>query len=256
MGFGQIEALRHAGVDLAFQRLPGRAPTIVWLGGFKSDMTGTKAQALSDWASRRSQAMVRFDYMGHGRSGGAFRDGTISRWLGDALAVIDAVTEGPLLLVGSSMGGWLSLLAARARPHRVKGLVLIAPAVDMTERLMWAEFSEDIRRQIDETGAWEQPSEYDPEPYVITKSLILDGRAHLLMNAPIVFDGPVHVLQGGADPDVPAAHAREAFELIECASARFDLIPDGDHRLSRPEDLARLVAAVEVMADGLEMPQA
>lgn len=245
MGFGQIEAFVHQGVSLAFERQSGAAPTFVWLGGFKSDMSGTKAQALAEWAQARGQGFVRFDYSGHGRSSGAFTDGTISAWAGDAVAALDELTTGPLVLVGSSMGGWISLLAARARPERVAALLLIAPAADFTERLMWASFPAEVRQQIMETGRWERPSAYDPEPYVITRRLIEDGRAHLLMDGSIGFDGPVRILQGGDDPDVPPAHAEALAALIESPDKRFELIPDGDHRLSRPQDLARLTATAD-----------
>lgn len=251
MGFGQIEAFEHAGVRLAFERQSGAQPAFVWLGGFKSDMAGTKAQALADWARGQGQAFIRFDYSGHGRSGGRFEDGTISRWLDDALAVIDAQTEGPLVLVGSSMGAWIALLAARRRPERVAGLLLIAPAVDFTERLLWGSLPEEARRQIAQTGRWQRPSAYDPEPYVISRGLIEDGRTHLLMDGPIAFAGPVRILQGGVDPDVPEAHARALAARILSSDLRFDLIADGDHRLSRPQDLQRLVATAAALAGQL-----
>lgn len=248
MGFGQIEAIDHRGLKLSFERQPGQAPTFVWLGGFKSDMNGTKAQALTKWARDRGQAFVRFDYSGHGRSGGAFEDGTISQWLDDALAILDRLTEGPVVLVGSSMGGWLSLLAARSRPERVTALILIAPAADMTERLMWSSFSPDVRDTIIETGRWERPSAYDPEPYVITRGLIEDGRRHLIMDGPIPLGGPVHILHGAHDQDVPAAHVFELAKLIRSPDLKVDIIEDGDHRLSRPQDLERLLEAADRMA--------
>lgn len=248
MAFGQIEAFEHDGLSLAFECQDGAAPTFVWLGGFKSDMDGTKAQALAQWARDRGQGFVRFDYSGHGRSGGRFEDGTISRWLSDALAVIDTQTAGPLVLVGSSMGAWISLLTARARPARVAGLLLIAPAADFTERLMWPSFGPEVRREIEETGRWSRPSAYDPEPYVITRGLIEDGRRNLIMDAPIPFPGPVRILQGGQDPDVPAAHARALADLIESPDLGFDLVADGDHRLSRPQDLERLVRTADALA--------
>jgi pimeloyl-ACP methyl ester carboxylesterase len=251
MARGQVETLEHDGLRIALERQAGVQPTFVWLGGFKSDMAGTKAEALAYWAEARGQGFVRFDYAGHGQSGGRFEDGTISRWLGDALAVIDTQTEGPLVLVGSSMGGWLALLAARARPERVKALILIAPAADMTERLMWTGFSEEVRREMQETGRWARPSAYDPEPYVITRALIEDGRRHLIMDAPIPFAGPVRILQGGRDPDVPEAHVRALADLIEGPDSRFDLIADGDHRLSRPQDLTKLTGMADEMAGRL-----
>lgn len=251
MGFGQIEAFALGPVHLAYERLDGGAPTFVWLGGFKSDMMGGKATALASWARDNRRAFLRFDYSGHGLSSGAVDQGTITAWLSEALALIDALTEGPLVLVGSSMGGWLALLAARARPDRIKGLILIAPAVDMTKRLMWDQFPDVVRREIEEAGYYDEPSAYGSEPYRITKSLIADGRSHLLMDAPIRFGGPVHILQGGQDPDVPASHARDVADLIEGGPVTFEMIPDGDHRLSRQQDLERLVAAAGTMADKL-----
>lgn len=251
MGTSQVETMVHAGLQLAFQKSAGVEPTFVWLGGFKSDMAGTKAQALADWAQTRGQAFLRFDYSGHGCSGGRFDDGTISGWLGDALAVIDAQSQGPLVLVGSSMGGWLSLLAARERAERVRALLLIAPAADMTERLMWPGFDADAQRQIVETGRYEWPSLYDPEPYVVTRALIEDGRRHLIMDDPIAFPGPVRILQGGRDPDVPEAHVRTLAGLIQSPDLRFTLVPDGDHRLSRPEDIDLLKATADELAESL-----
>lgn len=249
MPFGQIETFAHDGVRLAFERQAGAAPTFIWLGGFKSDMSGTKAQALAEWARARGQASVRFDYSGHGQSGGRFEERTVSHWLGDVLAVMDAQSEGPLVLVGSSMGGWIALLAARARPERVKGLLLIAPAADFTEALLRA--PPEARQRIAETGRWERPSDYDPDPYVITRALIEDGRRHLVMGGPIAFDGPVRILQGARDPDVPHEHARRLAGLIAAPDIRFDLVPDGDHRLSRPQDLERLCVAATELADTL-----
>lgn len=251
MAFGQIEALEHGGMQIAYERIEGAAPTFVWLGGFKSDMAGTKAQTLADWANQRGQGFVRFDYSGHGRSGGRFEDGTISRWLSDTLAVLDELTAGPLALVGSSMGGWLALLAARARPDRVKGLLLIAPAADFTERLMWAGFTPKEQRQILAYGRLEQPSEYSPEPNVITRDLIEDGRKHLIMGGPIPFDGPCYILQGQADPDVPREHVIELSNLIKTDNALLHLIKDGDHRLSRPQDLEALVKQASSIAKQL-----
>jgi pimeloyl-ACP methyl ester carboxylesterase len=248
MGSSDIETIEHDGLSIVLQQQPGRAPTFLWLGGFKSDMAGTKAEALAAWAHARGQSFVRFDYSGHGRSAGKFEDGSISRWLGDALAILDRRTEGPAVLVGSSMGGWIALLAARARPSRIKGLILVAPAADMTERLMWASFPPEARASILETGRWERPSDYDPAPYIITRRLIEDGRRHLVMDGPISFGGPVHILQGEQDPDVPASHVRALAELIRAPDVTFDLIADGDHRLSRPQDLERLKRAADRMA--------
>jgi pimeloyl-ACP methyl ester carboxylesterase len=231
----------------------GKGPPIVWLGGFKSDMRATKAAALDEWAEKNGRAFVRFDYSGHGESGGAFEDGTISRWLEDAMTVIERfVTERPVL-VGSSMGGWISLLAARhlleRRPDSAPaGIVLIAPAVDMTERLMWDRFPDDLKRVVEETGVYNRPSAYSEDPYPITRALIEDGRRHLLLGQPIQTGCPVHILQGMEDPDVPWSHALQIVEHLPGDSVSLTLIKDGDHRLSRPEDIERLIAAVEAIA--------
>ncbi len=230
----------------------GKGPPVVWLGGFKSDMRSTKVEALDAWAEKTGRAFLRFDYSGHGESEGAFEDGTISRWLEDALHVIGRfVTQRPIL-VGSSMGGWISLLAARrllqTRPDLAPaGIVLIAPAVDMTERLMWDRFPEDLKRAVEETGVYYRPSAYAEEPYPITKGLIEDGRRHLLFGQPIQTGCPVHILQGMQDPDVPWNHALQLVEHLPGDSVSLTLIKDGDHRLSRPKDLERLIAAVEAM---------
>jgi pimeloyl-ACP methyl ester carboxylesterase len=243
MPLGQIERLEHDGVQLAYERIAGAQPTFVWLGGFKSDMAGTKAQTLAEWANESGQAFVRFDYSGHGQSGGRFEEGSISRWLGDTLAVLDRLTSGALALVGSSMGGWLALRAAEHRPSRTAGLLLIAPAADFTERLMWPSFTMDQQRTLISEGRLELPSAYSAEPTVITREMIEDGRRHLIMDEPIGFAGPVHILQGGQDPDVPVDHVHALAELMPSAKLTLQVIFDGDHRLSRPEDLAMLVEA-------------
>jgi pimeloyl-ACP methyl ester carboxylesterase len=229
----------------------GAAPGLFWLGGFKSDMRGTKAEALDAWAARNGRAMVRFDYSGHGESGGAFTDGTIGRWLEESLAVFRACCVGPQVAIGSSMGGWLALLLARelARQQNVggptlAGLVLIAPAVDFTEELMWKRMSPEIQRQIVETGAWTRPSTYDPGGYPITRNLIEEGRNHLLLGGMIETGCPVRVLQGVRDEDVPWQHAVELTSRFAQDDVVLTLVKDGDHRLSRPEDIERLIAAV------------
>ncbi|MGD9968255.1 MAG: alpha/beta fold hydrolase [Hyphomonadaceae bacterium] len=251
MPFGQIEALEQEHGKLAYERIPGARPTFVWLGGFKSDMAGAKAQHLAEWARDTGQTFVRFDYSGHGRSEGRFEDGSISRWLGDTLAVIDRLTTGPLVLVGSSMGGWLALRAAQFRPARTAALLLIAPAADFTERLMWPGFTPQQQRQILTMGVVALASAYGPEPTVITREMIEDGRRHLIMDAPIAFAGPVHILQGGQDPDVPAAHVRALADLMAGARLTMQVIADGDHRLSRPQDLAMLVDAANGLRHAL-----
>lgn len=240
----------HGARRLAFLTQPGHGPTTVWLGGLRSDMRATKAETLAAWAGQTRHAFLRFDYSGHGESPGDFAEGTLSRWLGDALAVITAEAGPAPVLVGSSMGGWIALLAARAlrqagSPAAPSALVLIAPAVDFTQTLMWDLFPDDIRRLIIEDGVWMRPSAYAPEPMPITRALIEDGARHRLFGAPIDPGCPVTVLQGMADPDVPWQHAVTLMEHLPQSDATLTLIRDGDHRLSRPEDLERLVAAVE-----------
>ena len=228
------------------------SPGVVWLGGFKSDMKGTKAEALDRWAEAQGRACLRFDYSGHGESSGDFRDGTIGRWLDESLAVYLRYAKGPQVLVGSSMGGWLALLlAARLRELKdlaprapLAGMVLIAPAVDFTEELMWKQFSPAIKRDIEEKGEWVRPSEYDVGGYPITRGLIEDGRKHLLLGGLIEPGCPVHILQGVQDPDVPWQHAQELVTRLSRDDVVLTLIKDGDHRLSRPEDIERLIAAV------------
>ena len=236
---------RPDGEQVALRAVAGAGPTVGWLGGFKSEMAATKAQALADWAASRGRSYVRFDYFGHGESSGSFRDGTISRWRDDALAVIDVRTEGDVVLVGSSMGGWIACLAALARPDRVKGLVLVAPAADFTEKLMAPEIPPEGHAALAADGVWLRPSQYG-EPYPITQALLDDGaRWSILNGAPIRLGMPVRILQGGQDPDVPWRHALALAEAIAGDDVVFTLIKDGDHRLSRAQDIARLVAAVE-----------
>ena len=232
------------GRRLAFNKIPplnGR-PTFVWLSGFRSDMAGGKAQAVSSWAWENGNGAVLFDYSGHGESEGRFEDGTISSWRKDTLAAIDTLSDGPVILVGSSMGGWMALLAALARPRRVKGLVLIAPAPDFTEKLMWAGLSQAQQDEVMTQGLTLRPSDYGtPDP--ITKALIEDGRNWQILDAPIAFDGPVRILQGMQDPDVPWTHALEINERLTSSDVVLTLIKDGDHRLSREQDVARLLSA-------------
>ena len=239
--------------QIAVRAREGAAPGIVWLGGFKSDMQGTKAQALAAWAEAKGRACVRFDYSGHGESGGDFSDGTIGRWLEESVAVFDRFCRGPQVLVGSSMGGWIALLLARELRRRatnaasvpLAGMVLIAPAVDFTEELMWKKFPDGIKREVETTGQWIRPSEYDPGGYPITRGLIEDGRKHLLLGGLIETGCPVRILQGALDPDVPWAHAVELVSRLAQDDVVLTMVKDGDHRLSRPEDLDRLIKAVE-----------
>lgn len=235
---------------LAVLARPGQEPAVVWLGGFRSEMTGTKADALDAWADREGRRFVRFDYSGHGQSGGRFEDGTVSVWLEDALAVIERFTAGRPVLVGSSMGAWIALLATRflraARPDRAPAaLVLIAPATDFTERLMWQAFPEEVRRTILSEGVYTQPSLYSDVPYPITRALIEDGRKHLLLDETVETGCPVHILQGMKDPDVPWEHAVALAERLPGDSVQLTFVSDGDHRLSRDEDIERLVGAVD-----------
>jgi hypothetical protein len=228
---------RGDGVALAWRRIAGRGAGVVFLGGFNSDMTGSKAEFLAGWCEARGTPFLRFDYSGHGASAGSFVDGTIGRWAADAATVIDALAPGPQVLVGSSMGGWVALLLARARAPRA--LVGIAPAPDFTEDLMWAGFTPEIRATIERDGLWHRPSDYGA-PYPITRALIEDGRRHLLLRGPIALDVPVRILQGQRDPDVPWRHALRIAEAITGDDVRIALVKDGDHRLSRPQDLALL----------------
>jgi pimeloyl-ACP methyl ester carboxylesterase len=242
---------------IAVRKQPGTAPGILWLGGFKSDMRGTKAEALGEHAARSGRAYVRFEYSGHGESGGRFEDGTISRWLEEALAVFDRSAQGPQIVVGSSMGGWIALLLARALARRpandamLAGLVLIAPAPDFTEELMWAEFPPEVKREIEEKGFWMRPSAYGEEPYPITRALIEDGRKNLVLDQPIELGCPVRILQGVQDPDVPYAHAMKLVSCLAQDDVVLTLVKDGDHRLSRPEDIERLLRTVDELAEGL-----
>ena len=243
---------------IAVRAAPGATPGLVWLGGFKSDMQGTKAAALARFAAEKGRAIVRFDYSGHGESKGDFIDGTIGRWLEESVAVFNACCRGPQVLIGSSMGGWIALLLARelrragvaaasqvaSQVASLAGMVLIAPAVDFTEVLMWQKFSPEVRHEIETRGSWLRPSHYDIAPYPITRRLIEEGRDHLLLGGLIETGCPVRILQGVEDPDVPWGHAVELVSRLGQDDVVLTLVKDGDHRLSRPEDIERLLAAV------------
>ena len=235
---------------IAVRRRAGKGPGLVWLGGFKSDMQGTKALALDEWAKDHGRACVRFDYSGHGESSGDFGDGTIGRWLEESVAVFEQFCEGPQVLIGSSMGGWIALLLAREIRKRsgkasLAGLVLIAPAPDFTEELMWKNFPPAVKQEIETKGMWLRPSEYgDGSPYPITKNLIEEGRNHLLLGSAIDVGCPVRILQGAQDPDVPWRHAFALAHRLPADDVVLTMIQDGDHRLSRPQDIARIIAAV------------
>jgi pimeloyl-ACP methyl ester carboxylesterase len=242
---------RPDGERIAFRRVDGTGPTVLWVGGFRSDMEGTKAVALDQAARERGWACVRYDHFAHGASSGDWKAATVGRWREDAIAMIDSI-EGPVLPVGSSMGGWVALLAALARPEKLAGLVLIAPAPDFTERLMWPSLPDHIRQAILRDGEAEMPDE-GLGPYVLTRAMFEEARNWLLLDGPIRLNAPVHILQGKQDEPVPWRHALTLAERIEGPDVRLDLIHDGDHRLSTPADLERLIAAVaQLRGDGSE----
>ncbi|MGE3247980.1 MAG: alpha/beta hydrolase [Beijerinckiaceae bacterium] len=240
------------GVELAWRRVDAAGsdrPGIVWLGGFRSDMLSTKAERIAGFAREHGRGFLRFDYSGHGESGGRFEDGTIGGWTAESVEMIRALSSGPQILVGSSMGGWIALLAARAlaaagEADRLAGMVLIAPAVDFTEELMWAAFAEDIRQDLLTKGVWMRPTQYAPEPYAVTMRLIEEGRNNLLFGQPVRSHCPVQILQGMEDPDVPWRHAMKLVEHMAGDPVAITLVKDGDHRLSRDEDIARLLDAI------------
>ena len=243
---------RPGGASIAYRKCSGRSPGVIFMGGFNSDMTGTKASALEAACREAGRAYVRFDYSGHGESSGEFADGTIGSWSEDAIAVLDAASEGPQVLVGSSMGGWIMLLAALARPQRVAGLVGIASAPDFTEELMWGRFDDDVRRRLQDTGVYHRPSEYGDDPYPITMKLIEDGRRHLLLERPIAIHCPVRLLHGMKDEDVPWTTAPRIAEKLLADDVRVLVIKDGDHRLSRDQDILRLCVTVEELCREVE----
>lgn len=240
---------REDGATIAYHRRRGRGPGVIFLGGFMSDMTGTKAVALDRFCESRGQAFLRFDYFGHGQSSGAFADATVSRWRDDALAVFDALTDGPQILVGSSLGGWIMLLLAAARPQRIKALIGIGAAPDATEDLMWAQFPPAVRQTIERDGSARIPSAYSEQGYLITRKLIDDGRQHLIMRSAIPFDGPVRLLHGMRDDDVPWQRSLALAERLAAADVRITLVKDGDHRLSRDADLAMLMRTLAALLD-------
>ena len=235
---------------IAVRRRAGQGTPILWVGGFRSDMMSTKALALDALAARLGHPMIRFDYAAHGESPGRFEELTLSDWLLDTLTIIETLGDTPPVIVGSSMGGWITLLAMRER-HRSgkappKALVLIAPAVDFTEELMWNAFPADVKNTILDKGVYHQPSAYG-DPYPITKKFIDDGRNHLMFGAPITPHAPVHILQGMKDPDVPVAHMQRLLDHMPEADVGVSYVKEGDHRLSRPEDLEFLERVVERM---------
>lgn len=236
---------------IAYLSQAGGAPGLLWLQGFKSDMVSTKASALAEWAAARKLALTRFDYSGHGQSGGRFEDGTLGRWIEEARTVFERLTQGPQVFIGSSMGGAIALALLKrlmvehpAGAARIKALVLIAPAWDMTEELMWKQFPEAIKREVMEKGVWMRPSQYG-DPYPITRGLIEDGRRHLIGNERWNPGRPVNILHGRLDPDVPFAHSEKLIANLDGGGARLVEVPDGEHRLSRPEDIDLLFGLIE-----------
>lgn len=238
---------------IAVRHRSGRSPGLVWLGGYRSDMMGTKAEALDFWASDRGHACCRHDYSGHGESGGDFMDGTISRWLEESLAVFDAFcSEGSHVLVGSSMGGWVALrmveeLAKRGESNRLKALLLLAPAPDFTHELMKPELTDEQKDQLTTKGYMEEPSEYSPEPNVFTRALFEDGDANRVLKGSIETGCPVHIIQGMQDPDVPHTHAMKLVNFLPDEDVSMTLVKDGDHRLSRDQDIELLIRTVETL---------
>ncbi|MDW4550488.1 alpha/beta hydrolase [Defluviimonas sp. D31] len=240
------------GRRIAYDRIGGRAPGVVFLGGFKSDKEGTKALALEAWAKAAGRAFLRLDYSGHGQSSGDFLDGAIGDWFEDARAAITALTEGPQVLVGSSMGGWIALLMAREMPEKVAGLVTIAAAPDFTEDGMWGAFSEDQRRELMETGRVALPSDYSDEPYIITKRLIEEGRGRLVLRRPLDLPFPVRMLQGTEDADVPLAVAVRLVEHVTGPDIRLVVVKGADHRFSTPDCLKLIELSVMKVLARLE----
>jgi pimeloyl-ACP methyl ester carboxylesterase len=246
------EHLEVDGVQIAWRRREGRQPGIAWLGGYRSDMLGTKAEALDGWAERSGHAYVRHDYSGHGESGGAFADGTISAWLAQSLAVFRELTEGPQVLVGSSMGAWIALrmaqeMARAGQRGRIGGLVLIAPAPDFTVDLVEPDLTQAQKRDLETKGFFETPSEYSGDPSIFTRALIEDGRRNRVLTGPLDTFCPVHVIQGMRDPDVPYQHALKLIGLLPADDVTLSLVPDGDHRLSRPQDIELILGVVDAM---------
>lgn len=243
--------MRPDGTSIAYHRTAGKSPGVVFMGGFMSDMTGTKAVALEAWAKARGQACLRFDYRGHGASSGRFQDHTIGDWATDAGLAFDQLTEGPQIVVGSSMGGWIALLTARTRPERVAALATIACAADFTEDLLLEVLKPQERERLMQDGLVRLASDYGGEPYIITKALIEEGRNHLLLGAPIPIGCPVRLLHGMRDADVPWQRSLKVADKLESDDVRTILVKDGDHRLSRDQDLKLLTDTLEELLAGV-----
>ena len=237
------------GTKLAYSHQKGEGPGIIFLPGFKSDMEGSKAEALAEHCAQEGIQFTRFDYFAHGKSEGDFLDYTMSHALADTLSILDEVAAGTQILVGSSMGGWVMLLAALARKERVGGIIGIAPAPDFTERLMYAEFTPEMREELEREGVVYVPSDYGYDDYAITQKLIEDGRQHLLMDHPIPLEIPVALLHGQKDEDVPWELSMEIAQRINSPQVKLQLVKDGDHRLSRPEDIVMLIQTTKLIRD-------
>jgi pimeloyl-ACP methyl ester carboxylesterase len=238
--------------EIAVRQRMGSNPGLVWLGGYRSDMIGTKAEALDTYAADKGLSCLRHDYSGHGESGGKFIDGTISRWLEESLAVFEQFSNGPQILVGSSMGAWVALrmaqeLVALGKTDRLQGLLLLAPAPDFTHELMMPQLSDAMKADLETKGYMEEPSEYSDEPNIFTKALFYDGEKNRVMTGPINTGCPVHILQGMQDPDVPYQHAMRLCEFLPSDNVTMTLIKDGDHRLSREQDISLILKTLERM---------
>ena len=240
---------RDNGTSIAYHYTSGNAPGVIFLPGFKSDMTGTKALNLEEYCRARGNAFLRFDYQGHGQSSGDFDDGTIGEWASDAIDAIDKLTFGPQVLVGSSMGGWIMMLVALARPERIKGLIGIAAAPDFTEQLMWNRFPAKIKKTLLREKIYYQPTEYGDKPYPITLNLIEDARHNLILDKPIPIKCPVHLFQGQRDNTVPWQHAIQISKSIPTNNVTITFIKNGDHRLSREKDLRRIFNSITKMSN-------
>lgn len=245
----QVSSLRRLersdGSNIAYHASPGKSPGVMFLGGFMSDMTGTKAVALEAHCRAQARAFVRFDYQGHGASSGEFLDGTIGCWAADAIDVLDTLTDGPQVLVGSSMGGWIMLLVALARPARVNGLLGISPAPDFTEDLIWRDFNAETREALLRDGVVDLPSDYDDGPYLIASRLIEEARAHLQLRSSIALTCPVRLIQGMADDAVPWETSIRLAEALQSTDVTVNLIKHAGHRLSEPSEIAWITAALD-----------
>ena len=238
------------GIVIAYHHNSGHAPGVLFCGGFRSDMNGGKATSLSAFCHNRGQQYTRFDYRGHGQSSGVFADSTVGDWLNDAVTILDSVTTGPQIVVGSSMGGWIAFLLARIRPNRIAAIVTIAPAVDMTQRAL-ANLPNEAKRQLEENSVWMRPSEYEPDGYPITQKLLDEGAIHILLNDPIPFEGPVRILHGMQDDVVPWSLSLDILDALVSKDVEITFVKDGDHRMSEPDGIKRLINLVSAISKKL-----